>query len=352
MLTISRRHSTAKCNQTSRTFRRCSCPIYCDGTLNGRRIKKSLKTRNWERAQRLVQEMEAAGHEPNKITVKSACDSFIRDAETRELKPATIAKYKLLFTRFQNWAESEGLQYLNQFDLEALRRFRGTWKYRNFALRNQTERLRSLFSYAHNTGWVPVNVARQLKSPTTHVPEVIPFTEDEITKILAACDKYTPAYNGVRLRALVLLLLHSGLRIGDAVTLERNKIIDGSLVLRTQKRGVPISLPLPPVALKALEVIPHTSRYYFTTGDAQPKAVVGNYQNYLRKLFKLAGVSGHPHKFRHTLAARLFAKRVPVENVSKILGHSSTKVTIQHYSTWIRERQDLLDEDVRRTWVK
>lgn len=350
MLTISRRHSAAKCKQTSRTFRRCSCPIYCDGTLNGRRIKKSLKTRNWQRAQQLVQEIEAAGHEPNKITVKSACDSFIRDAETRELKPATIAKYKLLFTKFQNWADSEGLQYLNQFDLEALRRYRGTWNYRNFALRNQTERLRALFAFAHDSGWISVNVANHLKAPAAHVPEVIPFTDDEITKILAACDEYTPAYNSVRLRALVLLLLHSGLRIGDAVTLVRGKVIDGRLTLRTQKKGVSVSLLLPPVVLKALEAIPHKSGYYFTTGDAQPKAVVGNYQNYLRKLFKLAGVSGYPHKFRHTFAARLLSRRVHVENVSKILGHSSTKVAIQHYLTWIKERQDLLDADVRASW--
>lgn len=296
--------------------------------------------------------MEAAGHEPNRVTVKSACDSFVRDAETRELKRATIAKYKLLFTRFQDWATSEGLQYLNQFDLEALRRFRGTWVYKNFALRNQTERLRALFKYAHDSGWISVNISKNLKAPASRVTEVTPFTDDEVTKILAACDKYTPAYNAVRLRALVLLLLHSGLRIGDAVTLKRSAIVGDTLTARTQKTGTPVSLPLPPVALTALAAIPHTSEYYFTTGEAQPKAVVGNYQNYLRKLFKLAGVVGaYPHKFRHTLAARLLSKRVPVENVSKILGHSSTKVTILHYSTWIKERQDLLDSDVRRTWA-
>jgi integrase/recombinase XerC len=319
--------------------------------LNGRRIKKSLKTRNWQRAQQLVQEMEAAGHEPNRVTIKAACDSFIRDAETRELKPATIVKYKLLFTRFHDWATSEGLQYLNQVDLEALRRFRGTWAYKNFALRNQTERLRALFRYAHDSGWIPANIAKNLKAPATHVPETIPFTEEEVTKILAACDKYTPAYNAVRLRALVLLLLHSGLRIGDAVTLKRSAIVGDSLTLSTQKTGTPVSLPLPPVALTALAAIPYTSEYYFTTGQALPKAVVGNYQNYLRKLFKLAGVVGaYPHKFRHTLAARLLSKRVPTENVSKILAHSSPRVTILHYSAWIKERQDLLDSDVRRTW--
>jgi hypothetical protein len=41
-----------------------------------------------------------------------------------------------------------------------------------------------------------------------------------------------------------------------------------------------------------------------------------------------------------------------VENVSKILGHSSTKVTVLHYSPWIKERQELLDEAVKRTWGK
>jgi integrase len=60
----------------------------------------------------------------------------------------------------------------------------------------------------------------------------------------------------------------------------------------------------------------------------------------------------YPHKFRHTFAARLLSKRVPVENVSKILGHSSTKVTILHYSPWIKERQELLDRAVKRTWGK
>ena len=294
--------------------------------------------------------MEAEGREPNKVAIKSACDSFVEDAKTRELKPATVAKYKLLFTRLQDWAESEGFEYLDQIDLEALRRFRGTWSYRNFALRNQTERLRALFTFAHDSGWIQSNVAKKLKAPAAHVPEVVPFTEDEISKILAACDEYKPAYNGVRLRALVLLLLHSGLRIGDAVTLERSKVVGSRLTLRTQKKGVSVSLPLPPVAMEALKKIPDTSRYFFTTGDAQPKAVVGNYQNYLRKLFKLAGVSGYPHKFRHTFAARLLTKRVPVENVSKILGHSSTRITALHYSPWIKERQELLDADIRRTW--
>jgi hypothetical protein len=41
-----------------------------------------------------------------------------------------------------------------------------------------------------------------------------------------------------------------------------------------------------------------------------------------------------------------------VEDVSKILGHSTTKVTVLHYSPWIKERQELLDEAIKSTWGK
>ena len=353
MLNVYRRHGL-NCKHRDRKFRACRCSLWIDGTLAGKRIHKSLHTRNWERAQGMVQDIEAAGALPEeKVTTKAACDSFIRDAEARELKKATVAKYKLLFERLRDWSDTEGIKYIADFTLEDLRRFRSGWAYRNFALRNQTERLRALFTFAHDSGWVTSNVAKKLKAPMTVVPEVVPFSTDETDKIIKACDGYTPKNNALRLKALVLLMLNSGLRIGDAVNLERSKVADGRLTLRTQKKNVHVSLPLPPDVVTALDALPATSTFFFTTGEAQPKAVVGNYQNYLRKLFKLAGVTGaYPHKFRHTFAARLLSQRVPVENVSKILGHSSTKVTVLHYSPWIKERQELLDEAVKRTWGK
>jgi hypothetical protein len=155
-----RRHGL-HCKHRDRKFRACRCSLWIDGTLEGKRIHKSLPTRNWERAQGMVQDIEAAGALPEgKVTTKAACDSFIRDAETRELKKATIAKYKLLFERLRDWSDAEGIRYIADFTLEDLRRFRSGWTYRNFALRNQTERLRALFTFAHDSGWVTSNVAK------------------------------------------------------------------------------------------------------------------------------------------------------------------------------------------------
>jgi integrase len=43
-------------------------------------------------------------------------------------------------------------------------------------------------------------------------------------------------------------------------------------------------------------------------------------------------------------------KGVSMEIVSKLLGHSSIKVTERHYSPWVKARQDQLETEVRRIW--
>ena len=68
-----------------------------------------------------------------------------------------------------------------------------------------------------------------------------------------------PAENARRLRALVLLLRHSGLRIGDGVTLGRGRIDKEKLFLYTAKTGTPVNVPLPDFVLTALEAAPKAS---------------------------------------------------------------------------------------------
>jgi integrase/recombinase XerD len=43
-------------------------------------------------------------------------------------------------------------------------------------------------------------------------------------------------------------------------------------------------------------------------------------------------------------------KGVPLEEVSKLLGHTSIKTTEKHYAPWVKKRQNRLDELVTATW--
>jgi hypothetical protein len=74
------------------------------------------------------------------------------------------------------------------------------------------ERLRAFFGFACESGWIAGNPAKKIKNPKVTDPPTMPFTQEEMVQILAACDKYTDNYRNLggehsrRIRAPVLLL--------------------------------------------------------------------------------------------------------------------------------------------------
>ena len=359
MLTIYRRH-THRCThrEEGRGYRRCRCPIWADGSLDGADIRKSLNLRNWEKAQQLVRSWEAerktVDEEPP-ISVQEACEEFIADADARKLSEATLYKYRLLFRQLQGFAKDRGIRCLDEFDIRLTRRFRATWADSPISALKKLERLRAFFRFAYDGS---DNPTLKLKNPKVPDNPTMPFEREEMIQILRACDEYPDNYgrtgqaNARRLRALVLLLRYSGLRISDAVTLAKDRIRDGKMFLYTQKTGVPVHLPLPPFVLEALDACPSTGAgYFFWTGKSKKKSAVGDWQRSLRKLFNLGGIpNGHAHRFRDTFAVELLLQGVPMERVSVLLGHASVRVTEKHYAPWVRARQEQLEADVRRTW--
>ena len=359
MLTIYRRHKKdCSHREEGRKYRRCKCPIWVDGSFGGVEVRRSLKVRTETEAERELEELkcelkgESSGR-PELITISTACQEFERDAIARGLREPTLYKYRLLFRQLKGFAEDHGFRFLEELDVTALRAFRASWPNQNLSALKKLEALRTLFRFAHASGWIGENPAAKIKSPKITDRPTLPFTRDEMVIILAACDRYEggPAY-GRRLRALILLLRYSGLRIRDALTLPRDRIVKGKLFLRTAKTGTPVYLPLPDFVVNALDAIPRRGPYYFWTGESKPKSVVGNYQRALHKLFELAeAAGGHAHRMRDTFAVELLLSGVPMERVSVLLGHQSLKVTERHYAPWVRARQEQLEADVRRSWA-
>jgi len=336
--------------------------------LGTSRVRQSLDTGDWTRAERKRAEIEASWQERGSLAlpsarepvlIETACDDFLQNARARGLKEdSTVYKYQLLFEQIKAFARDNGLRFVCELDLPSLRKFRATWENENFSAQKKLESLRTFFRFAQANGWIADNAAAKLERQKTRPPQVLPFTREEWLSTLAACDVYGDNYgrtgqeNGRRLRALVLLLRYSGLRIGDAVGLERERIAGGKLFLYTAKTGTLVSCPLPDAVIQALDVVRGTSeKYFFWTGQGKLKSAVGDWQRSLKKLFTLAKVRrGHPHRFRHTFAVELLLAGVPIERVSVLLGHSSTRITEKHYSAWVRARQEQLEADVRQSW--
>jgi integrase/recombinase XerD len=278
MLITYRRHEKRCVHRSKgRKYRHCRCPVWVDGYIDGVRIPKSLDTRDWTKAQRIVLEWETKRErpaEPEAVTIAHACEVFLRDAAARNLREPTQYKYRLLFRRLQEFSKGKGFQFVRQLDLSAMRDFRASWPNRNIAARKKLEALRTFMRFCWESGWIPNNPASSLKPPKTTDPPTVPFTPEEVARVLAACEHYSGGrgkwgkINAHRLRALVLLLLYSGLRIRDAVTLSRERITNRKLLLYTAKTGTPVFCPLPPFVAAELEAVRSTRNTSFGGGSS------------------------------------------------------------------------------------
>lgn len=363
MLTIFRRHKKACTHRNEgRDYRRCHCPISVEGFVGNEQIRRALRTADWNRAQDIVREWEAkqqvAGRELP-VSIARAADIFTADAKARNLASSTTYKYELLFKRLKDFARSAGYELLRDLDVDAMTRFRGEWKDGPRASQKKLERLRAFCRFCQKRKWVADNPASELKAPRINTSPTLPFTHDEMIKILAATEAYqtkaahNAKLNAIRLRSLVLVMRYSGLRIGDAVSLSPDRLSGDTLFLYTAKTGTPVRVKIPEFVASMLSATPHMDgRYWFRTSESKLRTAVGKWQRRLLTLFESAGITGgHAHRFRDTFAVELLLAGVALERVSVLLGHQSVRITERHYSPWVRARQEQLEADLQRAFA-
>jgi integrase len=222
---------------------------------------------------------------------------------------------------------------------------------------------RLLFKYALERRLVSENIAKFLRMPKDRRLPTLPFDPDggtrEIDGILDATNKIVTKTRARdtqevrrRTRALVFLLLYSGLRIGDAVFLKKSNVDlkTGRLKLRMEKTGEPVYVKLQAAAIEALQNAPPLSDdYWFWDAKQSVDSAVNCQRQLLYQVFKVARVlNGHPHRFRDTFAVALLLNGTDIRRVQKLLGHTALRTTEKHYSPWVRTMQAALDEETAK----
>jgi site-specific recombinase XerD len=356
MLTLQRRHSK-KCQDRNKglNFLRCRghCPLRVCGTSDGRRVRISLKTRDLQRAARRLTEIEdRASGRPRKSTTE-AIESF--HAQHHADQSETKRKYKRILGFFGDFCTQQEIHYVDRVRVEDMDRY-ALWRNKeNWTWVKEVELLRQFFEFCRDREWTTKNPARSLKRPILiEANDVVPYTQGEIVKIIAACDQVgRSSYERRRARAMVLLMRFAGLRISDVVTLSRDHIRGNRLEKRAVKNHRMIRLELPTVVLTALDLLPQPkaaaqeNRRFFSKDKAILRSQVKGAWRTLAAVFKRSGVKrAKPHRFRHTLASELIGKGGTLEEVAAILGDSPATIR-RYYAKWTPEYQSRQDALIR-----
>lgn len=138
--------------------------------------------------------------------------------------------------------------------------------------------------------------------------------------------------------ALLLLLLQTAARLGEALSIKRNDIDRINMEIPIIGKGrKPRCLYISEDTLfwidKYLSIRKDNSEYLFVSLDGKSKWQQTDVGRSFRRYRKLSGIT-KPfvlHTLRHTAATQLALKGVPMNEIQKILGHSHLETTIKYY---------------------
>lgn len=374
VITIFVRH-TEGCKYAEDEFsRRCNCRKHFRWTQGGVQHRRKAGTRSWEEAEAGKRQLQdqLAGRTPapetTAKTIEEAVALFIADKKVQGLSPDLIKKYTLWLGRLQAFCESKRVYTVQGITREIVTGFCADWVERypsTYTRAKLRERYKSFLRYCFEAQWmdrVPVWPKFRIEEPPT-----LPLTPEEYARLLdavyVAVRDRNYDYWVTRVRALFQLMRWSGLAIMDALTLRRDELIHDEakgiyrIITQRTKTGTDVTVPIPPDVAQELLTVPNsTPVYFFWSGEGSKKSITGNWgKRFIVGAFNAAKIEngGHmrSHRLRDTFAVDMLEKGVPLEEVSKLLGHTSIKTTEKHYSKWMKGRQDRLDSLVMGTWA-
>jgi integrase/recombinase XerD len=349
----------------------CGCFKHLRWTHGGKQYRQAAKTKSWKTAEAVRRRIEETFEQPDagpikieaesRQTIERTIELFVSDKRSQKVSAGVLKKYTLELGRFQSFLAKRSKHFPADITQADLTEFRERWDeiYPSSMTQSKVqERLRSFLRYCYESQLIE-RVPR-LSPIKVDEPPTLPFSDEQYRKLLGTIEVLpkVPPTKRARIHALVQLMRHSGLAIRDAVTLEREELQKGShriyrVVTSRQKTGTHVSVPIPPdVATEILSVANgHPNYIFWNSGEGAPETAVKKWHKDLRRLLNAAGLKKfRPHSLRDTFAVSLLKNGVPLEEVSKLLGHDSIKTTEKHYAKWVKARQDRLDSLVMATW--
>lgn len=297
------------------------------------------------------------------LTVSQAIEGFFLDRRV-SLKQTTIENYQFALAKLRaNFPNDPPLASITPRDIAVMLDRLGTEPRQPGGIIHKPAKplsqksvlnvhtiLSALWRWAVNEGYVERNIMSRVETPRAEERVIAPFTLEDVTKMLAACDRSKEyerdgkvcshaRVTALRDRAIVMLLVDTGIRASELCELHIEHLDMGNSRIKIFGKGAKERLVS--VGTRTSKAI---WRYLATRPDDHPVDPLFVYpggldpldrrvlHQLIQRLGERAGVSpaAHPHRFRHTFAINYLRNGGDVFTLKALLGHSSLTM-VQRY---------------------
>lgn len=294
------------------------------------------------------------------MNIREALEEFY--FHNKQHSEQTQVWYKSRMDEFASWCEKQGYRQVEQITAKIIRRYIDEVSIRpnyhngkplsSYTVHSHARTIRRFFNWMADEDnfqdLISPKIGRKIPMPKIQVKVIETFTKDEIQRMFTACEDNIYPVLIARNKAILAVLLDTGLRAGELCGLKLSDVYIAPgesfiCVLGKGSKEREVGLGVKSSALLS-DYIEHyraaslDEPHVFLTHKHEPLNRNGLDQM-LHRLAKRAGVKHvHPHKWRHTFAVQYLLQGGDVYMLSKLLGHTSIDIT-QVYVQTVKSQQ-------------
>ena len=201
--------------------------------------------------------------------------------------------------------------------------------------------LRAFFNWAVKEDFIAESPVAKVRLPRPQQKVIRPYTEEQIRRMLQVCDhdcQHNAKFLGSRNKAIILILLDSGLRVSELANIKLADIDTARGWIKVVGKGckervIRIGIVAQKSLWRYLMYRGENDRQELWLSEESRPLQTSGIQSAVDRLKKRAGINeeGCVHRCRHTFALSfLRADRNPF-NLQYLLGHSSLEM-VRHYT--------------------
>ena len=279
------------------------------------------------------------------LPAKDYVEDYLRHLHRRNCKFTTLSSKLTALQLFLSFIEDVGKRHIEEITRGDLEAFVEHEQDRGLSMVSVKTRLSAIYAFLrfwHDKGVVSSELL--VRKIRLRLPEPLPraIDPDDVNRLLAVLDE-------VRDRAMILVLLRTGMRIGELLNTE---VRDLNLserkiaIYEAEKNGVGRVVYISKDAVCALKAWlhrrdPNKVLLFYALGRSS--LTYHGARLMFRKYLKKAGL-GHKgytlHCLRHTFASEMLNAGMRLECLQPLLGHSNIEVTRRYAKLTDRTREE------------